>query len=1407
MRHNAIKTFILLLTIVIPIGITNASYYSLDTVTLKEARGQTNGLYGCNVFSSSGRGLKEESKGKLCSATLLSQTQVVFTPGCRRRISRSRTGRSLKLICMSGAVEVNLPPTERTNYIKALNYIKLRRPLPIHSPKLQLDKKKISDYKSCELITPIRKIKLNRPISIRLHKLKTSEIGSHINCDGIIIGIADSKKSFTLLSSHPSLKDTIDRNIYISEDRDEENIEQTCSKTENCIKALDSKVEDLTSDMLLILEKLNEDFKDLSKTKVTTQEALTELKSDFTDIKYTCQKIDNQSKQLKDDQIDTDWKDSVMGSVESGAISTMDTISSALKLASSKSDYNFLLNQFKDVDILKENLSDKEFKDLYKKVERLNPDISNLDRIKKLTQTYADGAIQNIAKDFDLQRNSDQSYNELTKDLMKEFNKCLTKSKSKSNVMTCADKLSLSSAVKISSIELENQLKENFISRFTDQEYLDIKREVDKTYVNCINQYFYNEERNKDINSSDKAKACVYEAVLVAYEFTKEKELNEVLDSMFSKSEKEVILKEVHKESRNCNLGSVINSANKLKNQDYRTLALLPVNDFKTSLFSCVEKLSVKAGEYVVEKSIVQNPQVVENIKDPLLISLMAKKAVVRDYKDCLDAQPEGANKDPESCRDLITTMTTLDVAAEVMKDNIAEIYTTSKESNKKDQTIQKTNKVINECKNQIREKALENLRSGNSSKSTEKETVNCLSTAVLEIVDSTTQDKIIESLKENEIASKYLNEVLELEEIKALKKETKQCFKKKLMQISTVEEFTSSTDKIQKQCIFETERLATSAISLLAIDKELQAHLPNKKERQALVSNYNLGPKGLYQRISQAKTKKELDSIVSKIQPELTIKVASKLIPNLVKEYLEEYSRKEQNETSNYLIGTLRKCITRMQKKYPSTKYETELTKCTNETTGHGYSEIAKKIIDQNIDSTLSGFPKAAQRVKKQSAARVKNCLNLIPTTLTDKKFKQRSERCLSNEIFNLSYSLPREALGQYRILTGDKLGARELESSLRSVEKYFLLEGKYPKGINSPSVKIHMSTMKCLTSKKRALLKTGKYNIDNAQKEFTKCTDLIESKVKNQVATNFSDHFSAGDREHDTMKKLGFVLTNLTGTNNTEDSDTNIGDTARLLYTVGDKVKTTCNYNFGGCKKAINESKALIDKYKKKNPNATSKELANKFIDSPIMTNVIKAELALTLRVELTNGLSEHSDKQGIMAKVLKDITSSEMIDTLMRTPHGKKVLDIVRDEIKNDRIGAIAENPELKKELAKAIVYDIGNNSFVDKLMYGLVQPTLNQEKKSSNGIFGIFKNFKVSMGRALRIVKGRHFKWDKIRNTKEGKRAREIFAKNLFSPIIQGEDLEKKPSTHKKSKNYLEQQSTQIEELIIKGLKAL
>lgn len=1407
MRQSAIKTFILLLTIVIPIGITNASYYSLDTVTLKEARGQTNGLYGCNVFSSSGRGLKEESKGKLCSATLLSQTQVVFTPNCRQRISRSRTGRSLKLICMSGAVEVNLPPTERTSFIKPLNYIKLRKPLPIHSPKLQLERKLISKYKSCELITPIRKIKLNRPISIKVHKLKTSEIGSHIMCDGIIIGIADSKKSFTLLSSHPSLKDTIDRNVYISEDRDEENVEQTCNKTANCIKALDSKVEDLTSDMLLILEKLNEDFKDLSKTRVTTKKALTELKSDFTDIKYTCQKVDNQSKQLKDDQIDTDWKDSLMGSVESGAISTMDTISSALKLASSKSDYNFLLNQFKDVEILKENLSNKEFKDLYKKVERLNPDISNIDKIKKLTQTYADSAIKNIAKDFDLQRSSDQSYSALTKDLMKEFNKCLTKSKSKSNVMTCADKLSLSSAVKISSIELENQLKENFISRFTEQEYIDIKREVDKTYVNCINQYFYNEERNKDINSSDKAKACVYEAILVAYEFTKEKELNAVIDSMFSDKEKEIIFKEVHKESRNCNLGSVINSSNKLKNQDYRTLALLSVDDFKTSLFSCVEKLSVKAGEFVVRKSIKLNPQVIENIKDPVLISFLAKRAVKEDYKDCLDAQPKSMSKNPEGCRDIITTMTTLDVASEVMKNNISDIYINEKESNKRDQTVNKTNKIIRECKSRIREKALDNLRSGAPSVSTEKDTVNCLSKAVLEIVDSTTDDKILESLKENEIASKYLSEVLKLKKIKALKKETKDCFEKKLKLLNTVEEFTSATDKIQKECIFKTEKVATSAISLLAIDKELREHLPNKSQRQSLISKYNGGPTGLYSRISQAKTKKELDSIVSKIQPELTIKVASKLIPELVRDYLSDYSKKEQSSTSNYLIGTLKNCITRMQKKYPSSKYETELKKCTNKTTGYGYKEIAKKLINQNIDSTLSGFKEAASRVKKKSAARVKNCLNLIPTTLSDTKYKKRSERCLSDEIFTLSYSLPREALGQYRVLTGEKLGVRELESNLKNVEKYFLLKGRYPKGVNSPSVKIHMSTMKCLTSKKRTLLRTGKYNIDNAQKEFAKCTDLIENKVKNQVATHFSDHFSAGHREHHAMKKLGLVLTNLTGNNKEKDNNTDIGDTTRLLFTVGEKVKTTCNYNFGGCKKAITESKSVIDNYKKKNPNATNTELANTFIDSPIMTNVIKAELALTLRVELTKGLSEHSDKQGIMAKVLKDITSSEMIDTLMKTPHGKKVLDIVRDEIKNDRIGAIAENPELKKELAKAIVYDIGNDSFVDKLMYGLVQPTLNQEKKSSNGIFGIFKNFKVSMGRALRIVKGRHFKWDKIRNTKEGKRAREIFAKNLFSPIIQGEDLEKKPSTHKKSKNYLEQQSTQIEELIIKGLKAL
>lgn len=1393
------------------------SYWQLEKSSLEDVRNLNTDTYNCAIFS--GRpGNDIKAQGKLCSGTVISQDQVLFNENCRQKLNRAQVGRVLKLSCLSGAIESIIPITTGTKGLGAMKLAKLRTPLPILPPTLIKHKDQAEKLKECVLITPLRKQKIKNLSSIKRLKVSPSEVGAAISClnengERAILGFFNDLSSFSYIWDNEELKQKINTEFQMPPAQDQRSFMTSCKESVNCLNELQKEVEELSGDIIKIITHLNEDLvKTQDKiTQRVNELQLNNLKEEFDEIRHRCYQAANELKLRSDDEVDTNWRDSLMGLIEGGAIATVDGFTAAVNFTPIDWDYNFLLNQFKDVEILKENLTEEEFKSIYLKVERDNKKASNVERIKKLTGAYAQKVVTKIAKDLDIGRGHEEIYDSLDKNLIPPFKKCLSSAVDKETVLECADKFSLTAAVKIAKIELDNQLNENFATRFNEDEFELVKKRSHQIYERCINQYYYDDRLQKDISSSDKAKACVYESILAAYEKTKEKELNITLAGLFNQEERKEIIKDIEKEARNCHLGNIINSPERLTKSQYKTLSLLEIDDYKSSLFSCVEKLSIRAGEHVIKRSIETNPQVVEYSGSTQEISKLTQRLLTNEYRQCLDYQSNRENKDPQACSDLITAVTTVNVATKALEKNVTELFSSQAEI---DTNMKEISAIMNRCEKEIGPQLLDAIREERTIDYESKVTA-CLSASVDIIVRNLTPQKISESLDENPGIAKYKEEILAMDEVKGLTAFTQKCFKDSFSQLRTIDEFTSNLDEIQEKCIFETEKRATDKIALLVMEKELLPVLEDRESTKALIEKYYNGDQGLALRISQAKNKEELNRIVALITPELTQRAAKEVIPSMTAQYLSEATKEDKKRIQAELLGHIETCIEET-KKYENDKIDKGVNRCMNTVSAKGHILIGETLINENIESILGDFPQASQKLKKNSKRRITQCIGKLSQDLQKEKYSQALEECLSNEIYTLSHSIPREAWLSYAKNTTTNYSQELLEAKLLEVERYFRITGDYKREIRDPLIANHVSLLRCLSQKRANLKKRGNHSVAKVLETYPACTDKIEDQVKGEVATKFSHDHAPRDGLGKDFKELGLILTSLTGeasSSNTGSSQSasqskdSVSDAFRMMNLIGTKMAATCTFNEGDCRKSIAQTKVDISDYKKKNPQATGDQLVNRFIDSPLMDEVIKAELAATLRVELIKGLKDYKDSEGILEGVLKDISSPESINQLIATPYGNEILRLVKNEIKNDNLDNVGNNKKLRRALANAITYNTGNNSFVDKLMYAIVQPTLNSERRKSNGVFGIFKNFKVALGRALRIVKARNFKWEKIRETKEGRVARDIFAKQIFAPIINGEDLERSRATDKKSKNLLEQKSKQVEDLIIKGLMSL
>lgn len=1353
---------------------------------------------------------------KICSATILSNHQVAYDKKCLYKIN-PRENRENELNCLNQSIKKIVPYQAFKG--RGLGVLTLSSVLPVSGPKLEKEKKFTDPYyEKCFVKTANKYINLkpldsNTKITsdgvIKNSILNSSDIGGGVFCtnkngEEIVIGAID--ENFKIRSIKQIEDENKLTNLQEKLATSSENINQKCGESQFCLDNLSTQTSILTNDTLAILNKLKEDFRTSSKvTSAQLEENLFELELDFEKIRLECNKINIQLKQKSDSKVETGILSSTMGFIEDYGISAIELFSS-----------DFLLNQFKDVKIIGENLDDREIKKIYEEVKAKYPTSDNIELIKKATAEFTDKIIQKLVRQMDLTRISVQKFNDFKNSTRKDFDSCLKLADSKDKVLECSDKFALSASVKISEIELDNQLEENFKKLFENTEdYLNLTISAKDTFYRCINKFFYNQ---KAVDNSSAAKGCVLQSIITAFNKTKDQTIRKyIVEAGVKAEEVQKLTSLIDKNSKSCNNYDVIFSTNTDSLTDLRRLSAIEPDDFKTYLFDCIEKLSLTAGRIITQESVKNHPQITQIIKDSKEIDFIVESVALRLYDECINVQK--TSKDANKCRDLITAGTSLEVAkTEINKT----IYDLSEGDEKLRNTLTlKVKDSMNLCAKSLEQKHLEALSESKIAPS-EKATTNCLKDAVLLIVEDVTRQTVDKSIKKEEIAIPYLEEIVSNSQIKAIPSKVKECFSQKLSKTSSINEFTGAIDETKATCQFNAEKEAVAIIAPIVLFHKLEDALGDKKEAQRIAKEYTSGKTGLVSRINNASSKDELTTITNQITLDLTIKGANFIIPNLVEEMLPKFSNQIKDKITKELLTSLNNCILTIDKM--SANQTQKIDECINLSTKKGYEEISARIIFKNIDDVLGTDKDIAQKLFKTSKERFIFCAEKISPTQASTLYKQTINKCMIEEVANLSFEIPREAILLYAPAAGLEMSQKEMREKLVSIERMYENNPKTtrPKESGQYILDSHIIHMECITNARTNLKRVNETDMSKVQAAYSKCTDNVEKNIKLGIAEIFARTHSTSPNTYSSMYNLGKTLIQLTSNepdttakSSAQDSNLDLvsptrkplSETFSQMHLVGNKFKLACEKNPTQCQNIVKTTLNDITTFKATTPKASGDDLFNRFIESDVMDFVVTSEISISLNQELKTGMKDYLDDEGILLNSINNITSPVEIEKLLKTKEGIAAKAVIIQAIKDNTIDAIMENQDFRKMFAKVLTTQTQNDSFIDKLIFGLIQPKVKEEKKSSNGLFGIFKNPKVSLGRLLGIVSGKDFDWNRIRNTKDGQKAREIFAKEIFAPIVEGIELDKIPATDKKYNNRVQELTAQIEELIVKGVKSL
>lgn len=1396
------------------------------------------------------------NEATLCSATIISATQVVLENNecwskTLPKIRRSKRVHQTELVCDGGRVSYQFTGRPPALSFNGMILATLPQPISHQVPRLSLTKEKREEYLSsdkCTVRTALGASDFKKDIlKIGPDKIRHRDpaynhhlSGGHLSClDGeeeVIVALLAADGTLKYIDERADIISKIDKKQYQTEELNlAERADLLCRETQECLQNVSAEAVNLSSNTLKILQFYHKDLTAKPEKDYQERESLlTELMSLYREILIQCQDAIWKDRRAEDTQATSGRLSGASGTFERLSISVAEVFSD-----------DFLLNQFKDVKLFSENLSEEQMKKALKDKESSFKNLNNVQRVAKGAEVLA----HEVVKKFLLELNPDMSQaeqNEWIAENTKDFGTCLEAAKNSSMVTECGDKFGLTVPALIALTELERQTEKNFMKLFRDssgrldqKRYQNLKNEVQLTYRRCIDNYYYSDSKTA---APERARACVFEGILSGYHFAAREQ---IIDNFKAANISGKALEEKAQAAllmaQDCEYGALFHRSGRMSSADYQLLSNLEVSEFQDKLETCSQALTDKVGGMVISQTILNTTEVKENYEGPEAISL-SQDVLNHYYRPCMDQQKSnGATPNPRLCEAMITQLTTLQVAKKLMRPSLKKQLEkmSTLDQQQSDKYFADISKMVDDkilkCHDDLKEEYLDHLNEQDLGHLQEesKKTLKCVSDGVHLMAYHLTNLNIQETFSKDPGLSPFSTVLLNRPDMLSLSKKTADCFSEEILKLNAVMELNNDLERISSDCALKTEKEATIIAMEHILSEKLKNNIPEELERAQFISDTMNGEDGLKLFILSSKDASVLKQRVATLSKTVTIRFIEQSIPETVTNYLGEISTPERNQKiGTSIVAFIKDCL-----KDNEAPTDSELKSCINSTSAFGHQEVIKEIVVNTAKENLQNDEDLAQKLALDSHKRLKECTDKIELNLENKDYDKEIQKCTVVEISLISRDIPREAILSMTSLISSNLSEEQLRKQLYEVDKFYLQMGDL-KDVNErdPAVLIYMSLNSCLVSA-RSELRAKEPDIELAQKKYDDCTGEVEGMIKHAIKSKFVlKNYPGKTSQHETVLNLtGSILIELTGkkapvppraipvseTTLTPDppraipvdeaaqaKKSNVSKTQELLDTIGENTIVACNYDSRRCTQALNQTKKQVQEYKSKNPNATSKELEEVFINSSFVNLIVEANIAKALGTQLMANLKEFNDKDGILQRKINDITSPEVMKPIMENRYGKAANTLVKKAIlEGQSADQVVNNPSLKAALGMALTDNIGQDSFTDQLLYGLVQPTLLHQKNSSGNPLGLFANTKVTFGRLFGVVKGKDFDWQRIRTTPQGQEARRIFAYEILRPVLEGQDIRRKPAGRANEKSLQDQSLERIQNLIEKGIKEL
>ena len=527
-----------------------------------------------------------------------------------------------------------------------------------------------------------------------------------------------------------------------------------------------------------------------------------------------------------------------------------------------------------------------------------------------------------------------------------------------------------------------------------------------------------------------------------------------------------------------------------------------------------------------------------------------------------------------------------------------------------------------------------------------------------------------------------------------------------------------------------------------------------------------------------------ERDLYLGQIQISIAQDIFEKIIEQKLVDNVED--KKIIKEYKNTLLTTYAKCLSRDEPSKIAERVDICSRKIKMKATKNISLYVMKETIRENI-LDKGKRKEAYEKVEKNT----EKCIRKGSKIINVLEFDNHLDSCTSLNALVLAREIGESVSLEYSKLIGSKYSEKQLSAYLKSTTDFQSKKTKRIKRVSQrdPSVRSHLVFKNCLDSIKEDIITKGTsrrgyraviFDEDVARAitsthialtEVTKDLDVCSEKYQQSIIGYLKKEFLRTDLEgkkkihQKRLDQVFDILALLRGkaTKGQEASDPK--DLFELMKSVGEATIVACNYDDKRCNSYMKKTHKLLVRYKKNNPEATGDDIIEEFYKSPYMKFLVRANISDMVSEKLRDGFSQYYDKEGILEREISFLTDSELMERLLRSRSGKKLVALVTKAIKNDKMDDIEKDPKVRQELANSFLSK--DSVFLEQLTYGLVDSKLREENRKVS--------LKIWVAKTLGVVDGRKFNWKAIKDTKEGRKAKELFRTKVMIPQFLGKDI--------------------------------